>query len=117
MKVGFNNKQTNNDFYDIIDDWPLIEASFLSQYGIRLRKINDMPWNEFCSYLSGIMPETPLGSIVKIRSETDRKIIKNYTVEQKRIRNEWLQRKSKEITSQDYTSIIEEFKNMFKNLS
>lgn len=71
------------------DDWNLIEASFAKQYNIRLRHDNDMPWSEFCSLLSGIMPDTPLGQIVSIRSEKDKKIIKNFNANQKRIYNEW----------------------------
>ena len=75
--------------YDLFDDWNLIEASFLKQYGIRLRNDDDMSYQEFCSLLSGIMPDTPLGQIVAIRSEKDSKKIKNFTKEQKRIWREW----------------------------
>lgn len=32
-----------------------------------------MSWGEFCSLLSGLMPDTPLGQIVGIRSEKDPK--------------------------------------------
>ncbi len=84
-------------YYDIWDDWELIESSFLSQYGIRLRTEDIMSWEEFCSLLCGIMPETPLGRIVSIRSEKDPKIIKNFTKEQKRIRNEWILRRNRKM--------------------
>jgi hypothetical protein len=77
-------------YYDLFDDWELVESSFLSQYSIRLRKDDDMSWSEFCSLLSGIMPETPLGRVVSIRAEKDPKIIKNFTKEQKKIRNDWI---------------------------
>lgn len=80
-------------YYDIQDDWGLIESSFLKQYGIRLRTEEDMSWQEFCSLLSGIMPDTPLGQIVSIRSEKNPKVIKNFTREQQRVRREWLHRK------------------------
>lgn len=49
-----------------------------------------MKWGEFSSLLSGLNGETPLGNIVRIRSEKDSKIIKNFTKEEKRIRSEWL---------------------------
>lgn len=52
-----------------------------------------MSWTEFCTLLSGLMPETPLGQIVSIRSEKDPKIIKGFTKEQKKIRNDWQKRK------------------------
>lgn len=74
----------------------MIESSFLKQYGIRLRTENDMSWQEFCSLLSGIMHDTPLGQVVSIRAEKDPKIIKNFTKEQKRIRSEWFSRKFKD---------------------
>lgn len=87
-----------------MDDWPLIEASFASQYGIRLRQEgNSMSWNEFSSLLSGLLPETPLGRIVTIRSETDEDTIKHFNKDQQKIRNEWLKRKptAKEIKSKE----------------
>lgn len=89
------NGSSLESYYDLFDDWRLIEASFLKQYGIRLRQDDDMSWSEFCSLLSGIMPDTPLGQIVSIRSEKDSKVIKNFSKEQKRIRNEWLIRAAK----------------------
>ena len=76
-------------YYDIFEDWSLIEASFLKQYGIRLRNDDDMSYQEFVSLLSGIMPDTPLGQIVSIRAENDPKKLKTYTKEQMRIWREW----------------------------
>lgn len=52
-----------------------------------------MSYAEFCSLLSGIMYDTPLGQVVSIRAEKDSKVIKNFTNEQKRIRAEWSARK------------------------
>ena len=70
-------------YYDLFDDWNLIEASFLKQYGIRLRTEDDMSYAEFCSLLSGIMP--------------DMKVINNFTKEQKRIRNDWLLKRNQRL--------------------
>lgn len=55
-----------------------------------------MDWSEFCTLLAGIMPKTPLGQIVSIRSEDDKDMLKNFTPEQHSIRNEW---RSKQITN------------------
>lgn len=88
-------QSSGESFYDIFDDWELIESSFLKQYGIRLRSQDDMSWSEFCSLLSGIMPDTPLGQIVSIRAEKDPKRIKEFTKEQKRIRIDWIKRNNK----------------------
>lgn len=85
------------DWYDLYEDWGLIEASFTAQYGIRLRSENDMSWGEFSTLLAGIMPETPLGQVVNIRSENDKDMLKNFTKEQHKIRNEWRDRSYKNI--------------------
>jgi hypothetical protein len=53
-----------------------------------------MPWSEFSTLVSGLMPDTPLGQIVSIRAEKDQKTIKNFTPEQKRIHNDWQKRQA-----------------------
>lgn len=103
-------------YYDLFDDWELIESSFLKQYGIRIRSEDDMSWNEFCSLLSGIMPDTPLWQIVSYRSEKDPKRIKEFTKEQKQIRNEWLKRRNQKSSNgknADLLALQESFKLMF----
>lgn len=71
----------------------MIEASFLSQYGIRL-KTAELQFDEFLNLTSCLMPDTPLGQIVAIRSENDANIISNFTDAQKKIRNDWLNRET-----------------------
>lgn len=56
-----------------------------------------MPWGEFCTLLAGVMPETPLGQVVNIRSENDKNVLKNFTKDQHRIRNEWRNRGAKAV--------------------
>lgn len=55
-----------------------------------------MSWSEFCSLLSGLMADTPLGQVVAIRSEKDMKVIQKFNNEQKRIYRQWRSRKTKE---------------------
>ena len=69
----------------------MIEASFLSQYGIRL-KTAELDFDEFLNLTSCLMPDTPLGQIVAIRSETDTEIISNFTDAQREVRNSWVNR-------------------------
>lgn len=109
----------NESYYDLFDDWELIESSFLKQYGIRLRALSnedDLSWAEFCSLLSGVMPDTPLGSIVSIRAEKDAKVIKKFTKEQKRIRNEWLLKRNKKLKENpaEYQKYMENFQSWCK---
>ncbi len=92
-------KNASDEWYDLYEDWDLIDASFAKQYGIRLRREDDMSWGEFSTLLAGIMPETPLGQIVSIRSETDKGMLKNFTSDQHRIRNEWRSRRAREMVA------------------
>lgn len=74
----------------------MIISSFLSQYGLRIRtkEFESVSWDEFKSLLAGMAPETALGRMVAIRSETDKDVIKHFTKEQKRIYDEWRERKA-----------------------
>lgn len=83
------------------DDWALIESSFSQQYGIRLRLEDDMTWSEFSSLLSGLLPDSPLGQIMSIRSENDPDVLKNFNSDQHRIRNEWRSRVAKQMTKNE----------------
>ena len=77
-------------WYDFYDDFPLIEASITSQYGIRLRKeYDDISWSEVKNLIRGLSSETPLGNVIAIRSENDKNILKKFTPAQHKIRNGW----------------------------
>ena len=91
LRIAFVKPQAQHDdsFYDLFEDYDLIEASFAQQYGIRLRQEDSMTWDEFCSLLSGLNGETPLGCVVRIRSEKDRKVIQKFTKNEREIYNAW----------------------------
>ena len=74
-----------------------------------------MSWSEFCSLLSGIMPKTPLGQIVSIRAEEDKDILKNFTEDQHKIRNEWRNKVSEveTMTDEEKEEKIKEVQNIF----
>lgn len=107
-----------NKWYDLYEDWELIEASFATQYGIRLAQVDDMTWSEFCSLLSGIMPKTPLGQIVSIRAEEDKDILKNFTNDQHRIRNEWRNKNNhiKDMTDEEKAAKAKEAQELIKKM-
>ena len=71
-----------------------------------------MPWSEFTSLLAGLNHETPLGMIVDIRSETDHKIIKNFSPDQRRIRREWHTRQAKKLVKNDPSRADEQIKSI-----
>lgn len=104
--------QNNESFYDLIDDFHLIEASFLKQYGIRLRT-TEMLWSEFQALLEGLMHDTPLGQIVAVRSEKDPEILKNFTSEQRKIRQEWKSKQAQLMSEADYDEAMKGIEQFF----
>lgn len=88
--------------YDIIDDYPLIEASFAQQYGIRLsQEMDTMPWGEFITLLVGLNDFTPLGGIIRTRLEKDPKVIKGFSADQKRIHTEWQKKRFAKMSDEE----------------
>jgi len=60
-KNDFKTSSNSECWYDLFDDWKLIEASITKQYGIRIRKdIGTMDWAELSGLISGLMGDTPL---------------------------------------------------------
>ena len=105
-------------WYDVIEDWELIEASFAQQYGIRLRREEDMTWGEFSTLLGGINTDSPLGQIVSIRSETDKEKLKQFTPEQRKIRNDWrMKHRHVNTNEEERQKAVEGFQAMFKSLA
>jgi hypothetical protein len=98
------------------EDWDLIESSFAKQYGIRLRQNLDMTWSEFCSLLTGIMPDTPLGQVVTIRAEKDPKVIKKFSPDQKRIHREWKLRQANNVDPEQFDKDMKDLGTLFAKM-
>lgn len=100
-----NSRESSDPYYDLFGDWDLIISSFLSQYGLRIRtkEFESVSWDEFKSLLAGMAPETALGRMVAIRSETDKDVIKHFTREQKRIYDDWRNRKAERTRQEPQT--------------
>lgn len=114
----FKNNKKTNAYYDIFDDWGLIEASFNAQYGIRLRKdAVAMTWNEFETLLVGIAPDTPLGNIVAIRAEKDPKILKQFNAQQRKIHRNWAKKQAADVDAEDYKAMMDQLQKAFKNMA
>ena len=76
-----------------------------------------MKWEEFCSLLTGLGPNTPLGRIVGIRSEDDKEMLKHFNTDQLRIRSEWQRRQAKTITPEQRDQVLESLKQAFISLA
>lgn len=105
---------SHDPYYDLFEDWDLVVSSFLTQYGLRIRtkEFESVTWDEFRSLLAGIAPETPLGRIVAIRSETDRNVVKSFTRDQKRIYDGWRNRKAEAMAPETYEQEMQRLERM-----
>ena len=76
-----------------------------------------MKWSEFKSLLAGIGPETPLGRMVSIRAEDDEDILKYFSKEQHRLRNEWRNKQAKKVNEKDTQEFLEQMKQAFISMA
>lgn len=105
-------------FYDQEFDKDLIEASFASQYGIRLRQeIDTITYAEYARLLSGLLPETPFGRVVQLRMEKDPKIVSKMTRHEKKLRNDWAVFKSRNMPKSEQKASIAHLQNLLKGLA
>ena len=110
--------ESSDPYYDLGEDFGLILSSFQSQYGIRLsRELEGMKWAEFKDLLTGISPDTALGRIVAIRAEEDEDILKHFSREQHRIRNEWRSRNAKRAEPGNMEDILEQLRQGFISMA
>lgn len=107
--------ESSDPYYDMFEDWDLIVSSFLSQYGLRIRtkEFETVSWDEFKALIAGLSPETALGRVVAIRSEKDKNIIKHFTVDQRRIYDDWRNRDVKEMDEKTFDKEMENLEKMF----
>jgi Tfp pilus assembly protein PilO len=75
-----------------------------------------MSWSEFTTLLKGIMPETPLGQIVSIRSEENKDMLQNFTQEQHKIRNEWREKQLEDMTVEETEEQMQELQELFAKM-
>lgn len=76
-----------------------------------------MKWDEFCDLLSGLPPDSPLGRVVQIRLENDKKVLENFTPAQRKIRSEWRSRQAKTVSAEDTSAFIESMKQAFISMA
>lgn len=69
-----------------------------------------MSWREFSYFINGLSGDTPLGRIVSIRAENDPEQIKQFTPEQKRIRNEYRRKQALTKTDNEVDSALDQMK-------
>ena len=81
-----------------------------------------MSFDEFRTLLAGLNGDTPLGAVVQIRSERDRKRINQFTPAQRRIRSEWAEFRagkagSAPVNREKYDAAMKNFAAMFRAMA
>ena len=90
-----------------------LPSSHSTGYGYQKELPAGMKWDEFRDLLVGLGPDTALGRIISIRSEEDKEVLKHFTKEQKRIRNEWKTRRAKQIKPEDMKEILKDSESIY----
>lgn len=76
-----------------------------------------MQWEEFKQLLSGIGPDTPLGRIVQIRSETDPDRLKSFSPSMRRIRSAWQLAHIPERSKQETDAFLKQMEAAFLSMA
>ena len=72
-----------------------------------------MSWREFSYLINGLSGETPLGRIVSIRAESDPEKLKEFTADEKKIRNDYLRKKAKTKSAEEVDRALDSIKTAF----
>jgi len=106
--AAFSAGNGGDPFYDVLEDWELVAASFQSMYGMRLsRELRDMKWREFAALLQGLDERTPLGRIAAIRAEDDPERLRAFTPEMRRVRTAWRTWRAKQMPKEDVERFLD----------
>lgn len=106
-----------NTWYDLFDDWDLIESSFAMQYPSKDLYDDNMDYREFITLLNGLTEDTPLGKIISIRCESNEEIIKSFSESQKKIHDEWKKKQLElKYKGKNKEEVMADIKQMFKGM-
>ena len=86
------------------------------EYGVTTKEIGEMTFEEFKALLSGMGPNTALGRVVSIRSETDQEIIRGFSGDQLRIYSAWQNRMAENVKEQKLNDFLDNMLAMFTNM-
>ena len=76
-----------------------------------------MTWDEFTDLLAGLDPETPLGRMVRIRTEDDEKVLEHYTPEMRKIRSDWQRKIAAERSEVEMNNFLSSMQEMLKRMA
>lgn len=76
-----------------------------------------MSWCEFSYFLEGLSGETPLGRMVSIRAEKDPEKLREFTPDQRMIRNEYLKKQASHKSAKQTDEVLEGLKKTFTGMA
>lgn len=94
----------------------LIEQSIAKQYGVLPSEQGNLKYADWAKLVSGLMEDTPLGQVVKLRTEKDRDVLKRLTPAQRKMRADWALFKQKKYKNTAQKTDITALENMMKSL-
>lgn len=100
----------------MIEDYELIVSSMRKEYGVSPREYGDITFQEFKALLTGMGPNTALGRVVGIRSETDQETIREFSKDQLRIYSKWQNRMAKNVEKQELDTFLDSMLSMFTRM-
>lgn len=101
-------------WYDFDYDKELIIQSVAKQYGILPDAQEELHFKDWSLLVGGLMEDTPLGQIVLIRKESDKKRLKSFSPYEHSKRNEWGHFRAKQKLGAERKP--EEFASMFEKM-
>ena len=119
MPTDFRTKRSNiqDAAYDQDYDKVLIEQSIAKQYGILPSQQGNLSYSEWSKLVSGLMDDTPLGRVVAVRTETDQKVIAQYSPWQRQIRADWNAFKAQKLSQQSEVDMEQQMKQLERMLA
>lgn len=80
-----------------------------------------MKWDEFRDLLTGLSPDTALGRVVSVRAEDREEVLKSFTPELHRIRNEWKEKHTRyikeHVSKESMNAQLESIKSAFLSMA
>ncbi len=75
-----------------------------------------MSWDEFKALIAGLSPDTALGRVVAIRSETDKNVIKHFTRDQRRIYDNWRSHQAESMSQETFEREMQALEAIFASM-
>lgn len=110
----------DEQYYDLDFDAKLITISISQQYHILPSEQELLHFSDWYKLISGLTGDTPLGHIIRIRSERDGERIKKFGNYEKEIRRKWLAFRTRKPgrvwTAQDKRKVADRFEKLFAKM-